>query len=56
MVTTNLLKKLDKIGVSHHHTILSQLLKLIPRHEFEHLSLQHDGKRRLGVLTSRRRL
>ena len=37
--------------MSHHNTILSQLLKLIPRHEFEHLSLQQDGKRRLGALT-----
>ena len=37
--------------MSHHNTILSQMLKLIPRHEFEHLSLQHDGKRRLGALS-----
>ncbi len=37
--------------MSHHNTILSQLLKLIPRHEFEHLSLQHDGKRRIGALS-----
>ena len=35
----------------HHNTILSQMLKLIPRHEFEHLSVQHDGKRRMGALS-----
>lgn len=50
-VTANLLKQLDKTSMSHHNTILSQMLKLIPRHEFEHLSLQHDGKRRLGALS-----
>jgi hypothetical protein len=27
------------------------MLKLIPRHKFEILSQQHDGKRRLGALT-----
>ncbi len=37
--------------MSHHNTILSQMLKLIPRHEFEYLSVQHDGKRRMGALS-----
>lgn len=37
--------------MSHHNTILSQMLKLIPRHEFERLSQQHDGKRRVGALS-----
>ncbi|MDD2833756.1 MAG: IS4 family transposase [Methylotenera sp.] len=37
--------------MSHHNTILSQMLKLIPRHEFDSLSQQHDGKRRLGALS-----
>ena len=27
------------------------MLKLIPRHEFEYLSAQHDGKRRMGALS-----
>jgi putative transposase len=37
--------------MSHHNTILSQLLKLVPRHEFETLSAQHDKKRRVGALS-----
>ncbi len=37
--------------MSHHNTILSQMLKLIPRHEFDSLSHQHDGKRRAGALS-----
>ena len=32
--------------MSHHNTILTQLLKIVPRHEFEQLSKQHDGHRR----------
>jgi len=31
--------------MAHHNTILSQLLKSLPRHEFDSLSKQHDGKR-----------
>ncbi|MBL7003134.1 MAG: DUF4372 domain-containing protein [Gammaproteobacteria bacterium] len=27
--------------MAHHNTVLSQLLKLIPRHEFETLAKQH---------------
>ncbi|MDD2833760.1 MAG: DUF4372 domain-containing protein [Methylotenera sp.] len=37
--------------MSHHNTILTQMLKLTPRHEFDSLSQQHDGKRRLGALS-----
>lgn len=28
----------------HHNTILFQVLKLVPRHEFQHLIKQHDSK------------
>ena len=28
------------------NAVLSQLLKLVPRHEIERLANQHDGKRR----------
>ena len=37
--------------MSHHNTILSQLLKLVPRHEFQTLSEQRDKKRRGGALS-----
>jgi len=37
--------------MSHHSTIISQLLKLVPRHEFQMLSEQHDIKRRAGALS-----
>lgn len=37
--------------MSHHNTILSQMLKLIPRHEFDSLSQQYDNKRRVGALS-----
>ena len=37
--------------MAHHNTILSQMLKLIPRHEFHTLSKQHDTKRRAGALS-----
>ncbi|MES9812587.1 MAG: DUF4372 domain-containing protein, partial [Candidatus Thiodiazotropha sp.] len=30
---------------SHHNTVFSQLLKLIPRHEFETLAKQHHTGR-----------
>jgi len=36
--------------MAHHNTILSQLLKLLPRHEFDSLSKQYDGKRRSDAL------
>lgn len=37
--------------MAHNNTILSQMLKLIPRHEFHSLSEQHDNKRRAGALS-----
>ena len=37
--------------MSHHNTVISQLLKLVPRHEFQMLSEQHDIKRRAGALS-----
>ncbi len=36
--------------MAHHNTVLSQLLKHVPRHEFETLANQHDGKRRSDAL------
>lgn len=36
--------------MSHHNIVLSQLLRLVPRHEFDQLAKQHDGKRRQGSL------
>jgi len=32
-------------ALSHHNTVFSQLLKLIPRHDFEHLAKQHHSGR-----------
>ena len=37
--------------MSHNNTVLSQLLKLIPRHEMERLSNHYDGKRRSDALS-----
>ncbi len=37
--------------MAHCNTVLSQLLKLIPRHEIERLANQHDGKRRSDALS-----
>ena len=36
--------------MAHHNTVLSQLLQLVPRHEFDLLSKVHDGKRRKDAL------
>jgi hypothetical protein len=36
--------------VAHHNIVLSQLLRLVPRHEFDRLAEQHDGKRRQGSM------
>jgi len=36
--------------MAHHNTVLSQLLQLVPRHEFDSLSKVHDGKRRKDAL------
>ncbi len=35
----------------HHNTVFSQLLKLLPRHEFSSLAKKHDGQRRSDALT-----
>jgi len=32
--------------MAHHNTIFSQILKLVPRHEFSSLADRHDGHRR----------
>lgn len=37
--------------MSHHNAVLAQLLRLIPRHEFDRLAKQHDGKRRQGSMS-----
>lgn len=37
--------------MAHHNTVLSQLLKLLPRHKFDSLSKQLDGKRRKDALS-----
>ena len=37
--------------MAHNNTVLSQLLKLIPRHEFETLANKHDGHRRSDALS-----
>lgn len=36
--------------MAHHNTVLSQLLQLVPRHEFDSLSKVHDDKRRRDAL------
>lgn len=37
--------------MSYNNSVLSQLLKLLPRHEFEGLANRHDGKRRSDALS-----
>ena len=37
--------------MAHNNTVLSQLLKLLPRHKFERLANEHDGKRRSDALS-----
>lgn len=37
--------------MSHSNTILSQILKLVPRHEFNTLAKRHDGTRRSDALS-----
>jgi putative transposase len=38
-------------ALAHHNTVFSQLLKLVPRHEFETLANQHHTGRRLRKMT-----
>ena len=37
--------------MSHHNTVFAQLLKFVPRHEFESLANQHHSGRRLRKMT-----
>ena len=37
--------------MSHHNTILSQILQQVPRHEFKRLAKEHDGKRRCDAMS-----
>jgi putative transposase len=38
-------------AMAHHNTVFSQLLKLVPRHEFETLATQHHEGRKLRKMT-----
>ena len=37
--------------MAHHNTVFSQILKLVPRHEFSKLAKLHDGKRRRDAMS-----
>lgn len=37
--------------MAHHNTILSQILRLVPRHDFKRLEFEHDGKRRSDAIS-----
>ena len=37
--------------MAHHNTILSQILRLIQRHDFKRLAFEHDGKRRSDAIS-----
>jgi putative transposase len=37
--------------MAHHHTVFAQLLKLVPRHEFDALAAAHHQGRKLRTLT-----
>ena len=37
--------------MAHHNTVFSQILKLLPRHEFSTLAKQHDGQRRSDAMS-----
>lgn len=37
--------------MAHHNTVFSQILKLVPRHEFSSLSIKHDGARRSDAMS-----
>lgn len=37
--------------MAHHNTILSQILRLVPRHDFKRLEIEHDGKRRSDAMS-----
>jgi putative transposase len=44
-------KQTGEQALAHHNTVFSQLLKLVPRHEFETLANQHHEGRKLRKLT-----
>jgi hypothetical protein len=44
-------KKEGAQALAHHNTVFSQLLKLVPRHEFETLANQHHEGRKLRKMT-----
>lgn len=37
--------------MAHHNTVFSQILKLVPRHEFESLAQEHHEGRKLRKMT-----
>ena len=37
--------------MAHHNTVFSQILKLVPRHEFSSLAIKHDGPRRSDAMS-----
>ncbi|MCP4877626.1 MAG: DUF4372 domain-containing protein [Gammaproteobacteria bacterium] len=37
--------------MAHHNTILTQILRLLPRHDFKRLAFQHDGKSRSDAMS-----
>jgi hypothetical protein len=37
--------------MAHHNTVFAQLLKFVPRHEFDHLAWEHHKGRRLRAMT-----
>lgn len=37
--------------MAHHNTVFSQILKMVPRHEFSSVARKHDGHRRRGAMS-----
>lgn len=37
--------------MSHHNTVFSQILKMVPRHEFSSTAIKHDGHRRKDAMS-----
>ena len=37
--------------MSHHSTVFSQILKFVPRHDFQGLAIKHDGHRRSDAMS-----
>ncbi|TVM13133.1 hypothetical protein DPQ33_16790, partial [Oceanidesulfovibrio indonesiensis] len=50
LVSKQLTQK-ENLDVAHHNTILSQLLSLIPRHDFERLERKHSSGRQPRIFT-----